>query len=387
MMEAEGSGLDTDGYRDNRREEELRGISQKLRLIVAVAVLVCAAVAAIGIIAHMSYASRRADAPQRELRFEPYPWPRSARNFSITFSLLAVPSEANTVASAVTALISSFDYECDVRQVVVDNDPARNNDLSAIVSVLEQLVLDGTLTTYAFVDYSRQYTFGGKSVYHRIFGRQEGPQHDLRGKGYLSYLFEIDTCKTDYLLHFDSDIRVYTSHQRSPVLDLVSLLRAFPGILATALPTSAGTDSCEFDPNETLAHHTGTPGVQYDERGFVNVHFLSTQGYLMDVHRLRNYLPIPLENLSVEWSLSKWGNTNGTIVGAMLPYYRPPFYFRSHGKGKGTRFEDESIAAPNMAPCMPKGYSNVSEVAVYVGEDGAVHNSEILEALNDAASG
>jgi hypothetical protein len=259
---------------------------------------------------------------------------------------------------------------------VVDNDPARNQNASSIVGVLEQLVQNGTLTTYALVDYSQNYTSGGESVYQRIFGRPDGhlhsnPHKGNPGKGYLSYLSEIDTCKTDFLLHFDSDLRLYNSQERSPVLDLVSLVRAFPDVLATALPIFAGTDRCALDPVKDQA--IAGRGVRWDKRGFLNLHDLSTQAYLMDINRLRNYTPIPMEQ-SVEDSFT--GIAGQTVVAAMLPHYRPPFYFRDDG-GHGERFAAEILAAPNMTPCVAEVYSAIEDDTVYFTKHGAMYGSEL----------
>ena len=231
-----------------------------------------------------------------------------------------------------------------VRRAVVDADPARAPPPVAAQrahdAAIARLLEASVLTESARVDYSASYLRGNGSVFARVFGRDRGPVRNRRGRGFLAYLFEIDTCATRYLLHLDSDTRVYGDGSRDAVADLVSLPRAHADVLGSALPVNLGTANCTLDPVKDREILRRAPPPAAVGRGFADLGDLSTQFYLLDRRKLAAAYPLPFRRANAEDALSAL-RSRGLIVAAMLPHARPPRYFR----GQGRRFARDVAAA------------------------------------------
>ena len=254
------------------------------------------------------------------------------RDGAVTLSMTTTAGEdiGRAARSMVAALNSSL---VRVRRAVVDADPARPADAAAVRAhgaALDALVADGALTDVARVDYSAAYTKGNASVFARLFGRPSGPARNRRGRGFLVYLFEIDMCTTPYLLHLDSDTRVWSRGSRDAVRDLVALVQRWPDVLGAALPVHLGTANCTLDAardREILRR-----GPELDPRGFVDLRDLSTQFYLLSLRKLRRALPLPYRRANVEDAFSALRSERALVVAAMIPHARPPAYFRGQGR-------------------------------------------------------
>ena len=254
------------------------------------------------------------------------------RDGAVTLSMTTTAGEdiGRAARSMVAALNSSL---VRVRRAVVDADPARPADAAAVRAhgaALDALVADGALTDVARVDYSAAYTKGNASVFARLFGRPSGPARNRRGRGFLVYLFEIDVCTTPYLLHLDSDTRVWSRGSRDAVRDLVALVQRWPDVLGAALPVHLGTANCTLDAardREILRR-----GPELDPRGFVDLRDLSTQFYLLSLRKLQRALPLPYRRANVEDAFSALRSERALVVAAMIPHARPPAYFRGQGR-------------------------------------------------------
>ena len=274
---------------------------------------------------------------------------------AVTLSITTtVGEEIGVAARAIVGALNSTLVR--VRRAVVDADPARPAAPSAARAFEAQvagLLRERALTEVARVDYSAAYTSGNASVFFKLFGRASGPLRNRRGRGFLAYLFEIETCETPFLLHADSDTRVYNRGLRDPVADLVGLVSAWPDVLAAALPLHLGTDNCTLDPRDTEVLRRG---VSRDARGFVDLGDVSTQFYLLSLRKLKRQLPLPFKRANVEDCLSALRRGGETVVAAMIPHARPPAYFRGQGKRflrDVRRAADDVRTNHDARPCGP----------------------------------
>lgn len=180
------------------------------------------------------------------------------------------------------------------RQVVVDDPEDRwklnSSEKEAFYNTLTDLVRAQVLTRYIKVDYSDE----KRGRVCKSFFETEQVQkckdrpHSGTGKGLYSYYYELWSCDTQYLMHFDLDIPVFSSGENNAMLSMVSLMDAVPQCFAAGYSLGLGDKQCRINFPWTQIGKDAT----WHQPGFVTTNGFSTNVVFYDMERLRNMFKI-----------------------------------------------------------------------------------------------
>lgn len=229
----------------------------------------------------------------------PYNFPaRHDVNFTATFSVTVIPCKGEKLHFMKRKLAKFVDMMKPAvfthRQVVIDGPEDRwklnSSEKEAFYNTLTDLVGAQVLTRYIKVDYSDE----KKERICKSFFEKEQVQkctdmpHSGTGKGFYSYYYELWSCDTKYLMHFDLDIPVFSSGENNAMLSMVSLMDAVPQCFAAGYSLGIGDEQCRLNFPWTQINAAGT----WHEPGFVTTNGFTTNAVLYDVERIRNMLKI-----------------------------------------------------------------------------------------------
>jgi hypothetical protein len=98
-------------------------------------------------------------------------------------------------------------------------------DYAQLLRLCDEFKKDGIVDRIVLIDYNTR-----RSLYQKHFGRDIRFTHDYRGAPILGYLYSIEATETDFVLHFDSDMLIF-SRDRDWISELISYYQQCPEIL------------------------------------------------------------------------------------------------------------------------------------------------------------
>jgi hypothetical protein len=145
----------------------------------------------------------------------------------------------------------------------------------------EQLLKAGVVDLVVDINYDPSYR---QQVYRKHFGSPIRFTHNYKGYPILGSIFTIEECKSDYLLHFDSDMMLYQKPDYSWVEEGIDLMERYPNLMfirpLTGPPTEDGTIYQSYPYEKDLA-------------GFYKFKFFGSRVYLLNCDRFKQLLPLP----------------------------------------------------------------------------------------------
>lgn len=145
----------------------------------------------------------------------------------------------------------------------------------------EKLMADGTIDRCVDIDYSsslRQY------LYNKHFGGEIGHTHDFRGYPIYGTLFSLEEAKTDYVLHFDSDMLLFQAIGSDWINTGIELLQRRKDVLFVA--PRPGPPAKDGDLKQRgVAYHR-------DRDGFFSFSEFTSRKYLIQKSKFERFLPI-----------------------------------------------------------------------------------------------
>ena len=146
----------------------------------------------------------------------------------------------------------------------------------------EQLLKADVVDRVVDLDFTPSYR---DRVYSKHFGSPISPTHDCHGAAILGYIFTIEECKSEYVLHFNSDMLLHQQGDRNWIAEAIGLMQQHPKMMFSrplcGPPTEDGTmhqrHSYEKDPD-----------------GFYKFKFFSSRAYLINCKRFEQLLPLPI---------------------------------------------------------------------------------------------
>lgn len=183
--------------------------------------------------------------------------------------------------------------------------------MSELRACCDRLIESSVVDRVMDIDYSEQYR---DRVYRKHFGSPIRQTHNYKGYPILGTIFSIEEPKSDYLVHFDSDMLLYSEPGYSWVEEGIKLLQKHPDVMAVRPLTGPPTEDGKL--------YQRVP-YDRDPDGFYRFKFFSSRVYLIDCKRFEKLLPLP-----VLWRSYKTKILNQLPVGVKttLNYWR--------GKGK-----------------------------------------------------
>ena len=132
------------------------------------------------------------------------------------------------------------------------------------------------------INYDRAYC---DHLYRRHFGTPVGPTHNYKGYPILGSIFTIEECRSDYMVHFDSDMMLHQEPDYSWITGGIELMQRHPYLMSVrplaGPPTADGT---LYQPNTYEKHPDG----------FYQFKFFGSRVYLVDCKRFAKLFPFPI---------------------------------------------------------------------------------------------
>jgi len=154
--------------------------------------------------------------------------------------------------------------------------------LEQLRACCQQLVDEGIVDKVVDINYSSAYQ---NHVYLKHFGSPIQKTHNYKGYPILGTIFHIESAKSDYMLHYDSDMLLYQHPDYSWIEEGIKLLQQNPDVIAVRPLTGPPT------PDGSI--YQKVP-YQKDAKGFYKFKFFGSRVYLIDRRRFDQFLPLPI---------------------------------------------------------------------------------------------
>jgi hypothetical protein len=214
-----------------------------------------------------------------------------------TLSILVARTDTSFMMYNIPHLVRMCNFPFKERVLVVDTAPLgrgyekRPNigTLNQLYNLCNELVSEGLIDKIVNINYQKDYR---KKVYSKYFGKDMWQTHNYRGYPILGSIFAIEEAKTDYLLHFDSDMFLYQDPNYNWIEEGIKLSRKYSEILSLAPLSGPPTKSGIL----TKAQIDGEDYVR-DDRGFYKFKTFSSRVFLVDCNRFEQAAPLPIPPL------------------------------------------------------------------------------------------
>lgn len=145
----------------------------------------------------------------------------------------------------------------------------------------EKLLQAGVVDRVVDINYDANYH---KQVYKKHFGTPIRFTHNYKGYPILGSIFSIEECKSNYMLHFDSDMLMYQQPNHNWIAEAVKLMEENPQMMFV----------------RPLA---GPPKNEKKLEQFDVFKTFGSRVYLIDCKRFDKFLPIPVlwRNYNQKW--------------------------------------------------------------------------------------
>lgn len=122
-------------------------------------------------------------------------------------------------------------------------------------------------------------------VYRKHFGSPMQATHNYKGYPILGSILKIEECKSEYMLHFDSDMLLYQKSDYNWIEEGIKLMQKYPKMMSirplTGPPTEDKTIYQSLDYQENID-------------GFYKFNFFGSRAYLVNCKEFANILPLPI---------------------------------------------------------------------------------------------
>lgn len=165
----------------------------------------------------------------------------------------------------------------------------------------EKLLQAGVVDRVVDINYDANYH---NEVYRKHFGTPIRFTHNYKGYPILGSIFSIEECKSEYMLHFDSDMLMFQQPNHNWIEEAVKLMEENPKMMFVRPLASPPTNQPKSEPFDTFKT-------------------FGSRVYLIDCKRFDKFLPVPVLWRSYN---TKWMNDLPTSLKTILSNFT--------GKGK-----------------------------------------------------
>lgn len=146
----------------------------------------------------------------------------------------------------------------------------------------QMLLNNGVVDRIIDINYDPEFH---RRVFCKHFGTYIRYTHNYKGYPILGSMFKIEECRSDYMLHFDSDMLLYQQANYSWIQEGMELMNKHPEIMSIRPLTGPPA------PNKTMKQYypyTKNPA------GFYGFKFFGSRAYMINRQRFDKLLPIPI---------------------------------------------------------------------------------------------
>ncbi|MBR8829150.1 MAG: hypothetical protein DSM107014_14845 [Gomphosphaeria aponina SAG 52.96 = DSM 107014] len=214
--------------------------------------------------------------------------------------ILVARSDLSFMMHTIPHLVKMNNFPFEEKVLAIDTAPLTGDKinrpgvgtLEELSACTQQLLKKGIVDRVVEINYHPEYR---DRLYRLHFATPLKPTHNYKGYPILGTIFTIEECKSDYLLHFDSDMLMYQNPLFNWVKLGMELMAKHPEIMFVRPLTGPPTD------DGTLYQSK----YEKDPDGFYKFKFFSSRVYLINRQSFAKLLPLPIIWRS---SRRKWVN-------------------------------------------------------------------------------
>ena len=218
--------------------------------------------------------------------------PGNAAVPSCDLSILVSRIDTRFLLQTVPHIVRACRYPFTRRVLVVDTAPlgrryARRPNIGTpedLRRCCAELVASGVVDAIAPIDYSPEFR---RRMYRKHFAGPMRQTHSSGGYPILGSIFAVEESRSDYLVHFDSDMLLYQAPGFNWISEGIRLMRENPDLLAVLPRSGPPADDDRLRQQE----ETGEP-YDRDPRGLFAFRTFTSRVFLIDRRRFERVLPI-----------------------------------------------------------------------------------------------
>ncbi|MBU7583681.1 MAG: glycosyltransferase family 2 protein [Nostoc sp. TH1S01] len=245
------------------------------------------------------------------------------QKYTVSFTTNACVTDNPFIEKTLRSMLHSLNYPFHEKLVALDvGKPVgkylerQTGEIEELRTKLEQLRTEGIINRVDEVPWDETLQ---KAVLKKYFGRDDIEVKDFDGAPIYQYLFALEQCTGDYILHVDSDVLFCQELSRKSWIDEgIEMLQANPSVVIA---------TCEGGPPQAknfIEKLTGRPSKSKPQKLWNKARNVSTRYFLLDRKRLEKIvLPLvqkdigePLENSFTHTfkvkGFERWSMTAGT---------------------------------------------------------------------------
>lgn len=146
----------------------------------------------------------------------------------------------------------------------------------------EKLLHQGIIDRVVDINYDPHYH---QQIYLKHFGALMHQTHNFKGYPVLGSIFAIEEAKSDYILHFDSDMMVYQQPNFSWIKEGIETIEQHPELVS--MRPLAGPPQPDGDFYQSADYEKG-------EGNYYRFKFFGSRVYLVNYKRFEQLLPLPI---------------------------------------------------------------------------------------------
>ena len=143
------------------------------------------------------------------------------------------------------------------------------------------LLQDGVVDRIVDINYDSEFH---RRVFRKHFGTYICHTHNYKGYPILGSIFKIEECRSDYMVHFDSDMLLHQQPDYSWIQEGMELMGKYPKIMSIRPLT--GPPALDKNMKQNYPY-TKNPA------GFYEFKFFGSRAYMINCQNFDKFLPIP----------------------------------------------------------------------------------------------
>lgn len=207
---------------------------------------------------------------------------------SCSIWFLAARTDTPFMMQTIPHIIRMCNYPFSQKVIAVDTSPLSGDYISrpCIGTLMElqkccdNLLSSGVIDEIVNIDFSGVYQ---EKACVKHLGKFIRPTHNSRGAPVLGYIFLLEEARSDYLLHFNTDMLMYQDPNYNWVEEGIKKMCHCPEIVCVT-PLSG-------PPTEDGSLHQKVP-YERDSRGFYRFKQFTSRKFLVDIMRFEKLLPL-----------------------------------------------------------------------------------------------
>ena len=209
---------------------------------------------------------------------------------SCSLWILIARTDLPFMMQTIPHLVKMCNYSFEEKVLAIDTAPLSGEKINRPgVGTLEELrdsadklLKAGIVDRVVDINYDPAYR---KKVYQKHFGFPLRQTHNHKGYPILGTIFTIEECKSDYMLHFDSDMLMYQNPNYNWIEEAITLMEKHSQLMSLRPLTGPPTQDGNLYQNQEY---------QKCEAGFYQFKFFSSRAYLIRRKTFDKLLPFPI---------------------------------------------------------------------------------------------